>query len=167
MRITKLVVLIIIGAALILPMYLSNIDIDEKLTSRITSLKGLINDETARFETIKEGLRKLTFVEFITGAGLSSVINSGPHNDFVRWIQRVGIVGAFLGFMPFLVSFVRSFKLMRKSYTIYHAFIFLSIIFTLYISLFGYPRDDAYQAPYVWLGLSLWLIVDRLKFHKI
>ena len=61
----------------------------------------------------------------------------------------------------FLISFIGSLKLMRKNYSILHAFIFLTIFYTLYISFFGYPRDDAFQAAYVWIGFSLWLILDK------
>ena len=152
-------------SSLILPNYLSDIEVSEKLISKTTSIEGLTSDETNRFEMAKIGLYKLHFVEYFIGAGVSSVIISGPHNDFIRWIQRVGIIGASLGFMPFIISFIGSFKLMRKKYSIFHVFIFLAIFYTLYISFFGYPRDDAYQAAYVWLGLSLWLVVDKSKFN--
>jgi len=162
---SKAIITIIILSSLLLPTFLSSIEISETLISKTTSLKGLTSDETNRFETVKEGLSKLSFFEFFVGAGVSSVVKSGPHNDFIRWIQRVGIIGAFLGFMPFIISFIGSFKLMRKKYSIFHVFIFLSIFYTLYISFFGYPRDDAFQAAYVWLGLSLWLVADKPKVN--
>lgn len=163
---SKRIIAIIILLTLLLPAFLINIDISEKLISKTTSVKGLTSDETNRFETMKEGLFKLSFSELLFGAGVSSVLVSGPHNDYVRWIQRIGIFGACLGFIPFLISFIGSLKLMRKKYSVFHRFIFLAIFFTLYISFFGYPRDDAFQASYVWLGLSLWLIQDDHKLNN-
>tara|TARA_B100001059_G_scaffold229283_1_gene261668 strand:- start:116 stop:1348 length:1233 start_codon:yes stop_codon:yes gene_type:complete len=165
-KVSITIIFTLILSSLILPDFLSDIEVSEKLISKTTSIDGLTNDETNRFETAKEGLYKLYFFEYLVGAGVSSVVISGPHNDFIRWIQRVGIIGASLGFMPFIISFIGSLKLMRKKYSIFHAFIFLAIFYTPYISLFGYPRDDAFQAPYVWLGLSLWLIVDKSKFNN-
>ena len=163
---SKTIITIIILSSLLLPIFLSSIEISETLISKTTSLKGLTSDETNRFETLKEGLSKLSFFEFFVGAGVSSVVKSGPHNDFIRWTQRVGVIGASLGFMPFIISFIGSFKLMRKNYSIFHVFIFLAIFYTLYISFFGYPRDDAFQAAYVWLGLSLWLVIDKQKVNN-
>ena len=152
---------------LILPNHLSNIEISEKLVSRTTSIKGLITDNTNRLEMATGGLSILSWNELMIGAGVSSVVNSGPHNDFVRWIQRIGVIGALFGFLPFLIAFSGSLKLMRKKHSIYHAFVFISVFYTIYISFFGYPREDAYQAPYVWLGLSLWLIIDKHSIKKI
>ena len=163
---SKIIIMIVILSSLFLPAFLSNIEVSEKLISKTTSIEGLTSDETNRFDTLKEGLFKLSFVEYLIGAGVSSVVKSGPHNDFLRWIQRVGIIGASLAFMPFIISFIGSFKLMRKKYSIFHVFIFLAIFYTLYISFFGYPREDAFQAAYVWLGLSLWLIVDKSKLNN-
>ena len=157
----KVIIPIVVLLILILPDYLSNIEISEKLTSRTTSFKGLTSDETGRLETATDGLSMLSFIEIFSGAGVSSVVNSGPHNDFVRWTQRVGVFGALFGFLPFLISFIGSFKLMKKTPSHYHIFVFLTIFYTIYISFFGYPREDAYQAAFVWLGLSLWLIINN------
>ena len=154
---------IIIVLVLVIPYYLQNVFISEILINKTTSLQGLTNDNTGRFIVAMEGFSKLTFIEFFVGAGISSVINSGPHTDYVRWIQRVGIIGAFLGFLPFIISFIGSFKLMRMKYSIFHIFVFVSVLYTIYISFFGYPREDAFQAPYVWLGLAFWLISKQNK----
>ncbi len=162
----KTIISLLILSFLFLPAYLSNIEISEKFISKITSIEGLASDETSRLDTAVDGLSRLSFIELMIGAGVSSVINSGPHNDFVRWTQRIGIIGALTGFLPFLISFIGSLKLMRKKYSIYHALVFIGIFFTIYISFFGYPREDAYQAPFVWLGLSLWLIINKQTVNK-
>jgi O-antigen ligase len=162
----KGIIPIIVLLILILPDYLSNIEISEKLVSRTTSIKGLTTDNTNRLEKATGGLSMLSWSELMVGAGVSSVINSGPHNDFVRWTQRLGVIGALFGFLPFLISFIGSLKLMIKKPSRYHTFVFLTIFYTIYISFFGYPREDAYQAAFVWLGLSLWLIINKQTVNK-
>jgi len=144
----------------------SNYDISEKLLTRTTSVSGFLRDDTNRIDTAIDGIERLSAREILLGAGVTSVINSGPHNDFIRWIQRIGIVGAFLAFWPIFIAFFGSYKLMMKYRTNYSAFIFISIFFTVYISFFGYPREDAYQAPFVWLGFALWLSAGRLVEGK-
>ena len=162
----KGIIPIVVLLILILPSFLSDIEISEKLISKTTSIEGLTSDETGRLEIAINGLSKLSFLELFSGAGVSSVVNSGPHNDFVRWTQRLGVIGALLAFLPFLISFLGSFKLMIKKTSTYHTFIFLIIFYTIYISFFGYPREDAFQGPYVWLGLSLWLITNKQTVNK-
>jgi O-antigen ligase len=112
-----------------------------------------------RLDVLVEGIRLLNPVQFLSGAGLTSVIVSGPHNDYVRWTQRVGLFAMFLGFAPFVIAFWRSFRKMREPHegTPTWAFLNAGVAFTLFHSLFGYPREDAFQAPYAFLGLALWL----------
>ncbi|KTD24333.1 Lipid A core - O-antigen ligase and related enzymes [Legionella lansingensis] len=111
-----------------------------------------------RWEIIKDGLTRLKSSEYLIGVGLTAVINSGPHNDYVRWLQRIGIFAMIIGFAPFLIAASRSYqskyRTERNGFMLY---LFLSVMFTLYHSLFGYPREDAYQALYCFLGLAMWL----------
>jgi hypothetical protein len=113
---------------------------------------------TLRLKIAIHGLSLLQPEEFITGAGLSSVINSGPHNDYIRWLQKVGLLTMFIGFYPFFLAAWRLYptKFCHKNKALY-LYLFLSIMFTLYHSLFGYPREDAYQAVYCFLGLAMGL----------
>jgi hypothetical protein len=121
---------------------------------------------TPRWEIMKEGLFLLQPQEYLVGAGLSSVINSGPHNDYIRWLQRIGILGMLLGFYPFFravfsITGLRSLLAHSKKNKMVPLYLMLAISFTLYHSFFGYPREDAYQAVYCFLGLSMWLGVRK------
>ncbi|MCL9683551.1 O-antigen ligase family protein [Legionella maioricensis] len=120
---------------------------------------------TPRWEIMKHGLSLLQPQEYLTGAGLSSVINSGPHNDYIRWLQRIGILGMLFGFYPFVralfsIAGLRN-SLQNKKNKMIPLYLTLAILFTLYHSFFGYPREDAYQAVYCFLGLSMWLGVRK------
>jgi hypothetical protein len=123
---------------------------------------------SGRISLIIEGLQKLTSLdEWIIGKGLSSVVHSGPHNNYVRFIQRIGIIGTIFTFLPFFYGFVKliyDIKRYRccKSYDQNLAwFLALALSFTLYHSNFGYPHEEVYNTPYVWLGLSLWVVTKR------
>jgi len=131
-------------------------EISDKFLDRYTTVSGMT--ETSRLEYLQQGLGLLEFHEYLTGAGLSSVIVSGPHNDYVRWLQRIGLIGMIVGFTPFIIGFRKAFALSRvhKNSPVY-MFICLTIAFTLYHSFFGYPREDAFQALYCFLGLAIWL----------
>jgi O-antigen ligase len=162
----KLLIPLVIISIVYIPFVISEVEFSEKLTSRTSSISGLLSDETNRLDTAIDGMKKLSFIEYFVGAGVSSVTVSGPHNDYIRWTQRLGLIGSFLAFLPFLISFRKSYGIMKINYSLYDKFIFLALFYTLYISLFGYPREDAYQAPYVWLGLSFWLINQGLVRKK-
>lgn len=141
---------------------LSNYFVDDNLLERYTSATGFT--ETGRFEIMRNGLGLLDVPEFLVGAGLSSVIVSGPHNDFIRWTQRIGIPGMVLSFLPFFLSLLHVFRSMqRNKKSPVLLFIFSALLFTIYHSFFGYPREDAYQALYAFLGLALWLAISNNK----
>jgi hypothetical protein len=140
---------------------ISNFNINREVAEKF--LQGDLNSlmETNRLNKIQEGFGLMKFHEFIFGAGVGSVPFSGPHNDFVRWIQRVGIFVGLLGFIPFfllLKASVSSFKNYRNNIYI---FISLSSLFTLFTSFFGYPRDDTFQSVFVFIGIILFYALDR------
>ena len=62
-----------------------------------------------RFEIWISSLSMLHISEWFTGAGLTSVLVSGPHNDYIRWIQRVGLIFAFISFYPYFSAMFKSF----------------------------------------------------------
>lgn len=137
--------------------FTQDVDMSEKLLDRFTSVEGFT--KTSRVEIFVAGLAKLNLFEWFAGAGLTSVIYSGPHNDYIRWTQRVGLPLMILGFLPFLMTFIRSARaavVYRGDNTLY-IFLTLAIGFTLFHSVFGYPREDANQAVAVYVGLALWL----------
>lgn len=130
--------------------------IPSSLISKYESISAFA--ETARIEIMRDGLSMLNFYEFFWGAGLSSVITAGPHNDFIRWTQKVGAPIMIIGFMPFFLLLKDSIQTFRKkSFDKIHLFIALSLFFTIYHSLFAYPREIVYQAPFVYFGLAMCL----------
>lgn len=138
----------------------------QKFIDRYTSVSGM--SETSRLEIAKKGLELLQPHEYLIGAGLSSVIVSGPHNDYIRWLQRIGIFATVIGFLPFLLAVRKGYLRIRYSrFNALNIYVFLSIFFTLYHSLFGYPREDAYQTLYCFLGLAMWLGIEREKFADL
>jgi hypothetical protein len=71
-----------------------------------------------------------------------------------------------LGFYPFFravlsIAGLRSLLSHDKKNKSLLLYLTLAILFTLYHSFFGYPREDAYQAVYCFLGLSMWLGVRK------
>ncbi len=135
---------------------------NQRLADRFLSVEGFFN--TNRFAKIEAGINLLTPEQYIWGAGVSSVIVAGPHNDYVRWIQRIGILGMILGFLPFLIALGRNWRLLLSDRS--DARLLLTscaLLFLFFHSFFGYPRDDAYQSLYVFLGLALWLTVEKSR----
>jgi O-antigen ligase len=111
---------------------------------------------------MKNGLQMLSTQQYVFGAGLSSVIVAGPHNDYIRWTQRIGVLGMLLSFAPFVLALKYNLKAIMKHNKSIYFLTSSGLFFTLYHSFFEYPRDDAYQSLYVFLGLALWLAVSRV-----
>ncbi len=142
---------------------LSDVEISEGLINKYQS-----GAETSRFQILINGFNLLRPHEFLTGAGLTSVVNSGPHNDYLRWTQRVGFIFMIISFMPFFIAAIKSSSNMFSASTKQiHIFISLALFFTLYHSIFGYPREDAFQALFCFLGLALYLGYQKYKIFEI
>lgn len=132
------------------------------ILDKLGSAKGFT--ETLRLEIFLDGLDRLKGTDYIVGAGLSSVVAAGPHNDYLRWVQRVGVFGMMIGFAPFVRGLRRAYRAMRKNKkSSLRLFLWLGVLFTVYHSLFGYPREDAYQSLYCFLGLAMWLGFRQTK----
>ena len=145
--------------------YLITVDVtvNENLIDKYNS-----GAETSRFNIFIEGLGLLRIHEFFTGAGLSSVVNSGPHNDYLRWTQRVGLIFMIVSFLPFFISLKGAvYKVLIEKEKVHFIYIALSIFFTIYHSLFGYPREDAFQALFCFLGLGIWLGFSKNQNKKM
>jgi hypothetical protein len=128
----------------------------QTILDKFGSVSGFV--ETPRLEILLDGLARLKGVDYFVGAGLSSVVVSGPHNDYLRWVQRVGVIGMMIGFVPFVSGLRTAYGAMRANKnSSLHLFLCLGVLFTLYHSIFGYPREDAYQSLYCFLGLAMWL----------
>jgi hypothetical protein len=140
--------------------FIGDYSLSTKFKDRFYSSSGAI--ETSRLEKITHGLSLLQPVEYFIGAGLTSVMVSGPHNDYVRWWQRVGIFTMLIGFFPFFMAFFKAYRLIQlHPYNGLYIYLTLFIFFILYHSFFGYPREDAFQAPYCFLGLAIWFGIRR------
>lgn len=139
--------------------------ISDKLLDRYSSVHGFL--DTERWYIVSDGILMLKIREFFTGAGLTSVIFAGPHNDFVRWLQRIGVVGMFMGFLPFFIAAKRQYLTLKESKKPVNILLFMGVIFTIFHSFFGYPREDAYQAFYCFLGLGMYLGADSYRVMDI
>jgi hypothetical protein len=126
--------------------------------------------ESPRGEIILTGLSMVGGVkEWLIGNGLSSVLYSGPHTNYVRFLQRIGMIGMCLTYLPFFYIF---FKLLGD---IWHFkndpwfdldlawFLLMAIAFTLFHSCFGYPHEEVWSGPFVWLALGLGLPLGAKK----
>ena len=150
-----------------------NVGVNDRLTERLG--EGLT--QSPRTKIIMDGIGMLDITSFFTGAGLTSVLVSGPHNDYVRWIQRVGFILTFISFYPYLSAMIKSFvTCLYKKESVY-LFIFGANLFIIYNSMFGYPREDAYQSLWCFLAISMWFghinfnrrkrILDAEKSHPL
>ncbi len=127
---------------------------NERFASRFLSIESFL--DTTRSSKAIEGLAMLQSGEFLHGAGLGSVLFAGPHNDYVRWIQRAGILSMILGFIPYFWALFKALQRCTGTQRTPEAlFLLTASLFTPYHSCFGYPRDDAFQAPYVLLALGI------------
>ncbi len=138
-----------------------------KLTAQLTG--GLAGGSVvSRFEVWMGGISMLDSSEFFTGAGLTSVLVSGPHNDYIRWLQRVGLIIMLISFFPYFSVLFKSYiDVISYKQDKVNLYILCAVIFTLYHSIFGYPREDAYQAIWCFLGISMWLGYHNYRRRKI
>lgn len=123
--------------------------------------------ESSRYETMIESLKKLSPLEYLYGAGLTSIMYSGPHNDYIRWTQRVGVPVMIVGFLPYIISLQESRKYFKKMKNPSLKFlVYASLLFTLAHSFFAYPRESVFYGPYSYFGIGLWLAVSRVPLMR-
>ena len=154
----NMVLVLVVGITMYL-YFIQDYELSTNLINRFGSIEGFVSQDTEqRGELFVNGLLLLNPLNWLMGAGLTCVISSGPHNDYVRWTQRIGFPLMILGMMPFIIAFRNSLSLARSktSDNTLFAFLAMAVGFTLYHSLFGYPREDAAQAVAVYLGIALW-----------
>ena len=83
-------------------------------------------------------------------------------------MQRVGLFVAVIGFLPFFMCFYRAYqglKLRRTDPLL--IYLLLTLGFTIYFSIFGFVREDAYESTFGYLGLAMALGSrrNRISFH--
>jgi len=133
---------------------MSNYKMNDKIVKKYTTDLN----SNIRVAVMLEGIKILEPHEYLTGAGLSSVIVSGPHNDYVRWTQRVGLLFMIISFIPYYsVAFKCFLKTRHDRNDLITLYIGVATFFIIYHSFFGYPREDAYQAVWSFLGITIWL----------
>ncbi len=138
---------------------------NERFATRFLTVESFT--ESTRASKAAEGANLLTASEYLHGAGLGSVIFGGPHNDYVRWAQRVGIPAMILGFVPYLWAMAVLTRAWLKGVrSVELTFLITACSFVLVHSMFGYPRDDAFQAPYVYLSLGLCIASQRYAAQR-
>ncbi len=123
--------------------------------------------ENTRFKIIFDGISRMEFYQYFIGAGLSSVIDSGPHNDYIRWTQRVGVFFMVIAFLPYyMIGFKCLGKLLQDRNDLLSLYFGFGASFVIYHSIFGYPREDAFQAIWGYLGIALWLGYSKFLEKK-
>ena len=123
--------------------------------------------ENSRFAVMYDGITRMEPYQFFTGAGLSSIISSGPHNDYIRWTQRVGILFMIIAFIPYYMVGIKCLKnIFRDKNDLLSLYFGFAVSFVIYHSVFGYPREDAFQAIWCYLGISLWLGYQTFQERK-
>lgn len=148
-----LIMLILISLSIMITSsyVLKSFEINKEVVSKFIERDDALL-ESSRFGKITYGFSLLKPHEFVLGAGLSSVPDGGPHNDFVRWIQRTGILVGLFGFLPFFLLYILSIRMFKRTNDNIYLITCLSSFFLFFTSIFGYPRDDTYQSMLVFIG---------------
>ena len=69
-----------------------------------------------------------------------------------------------ISFIPFYSAAFKCFlKRNRNNNDLVTLYLGLAIFFIIYHSFFGYPREDAYQAVWSFLGITMWLAYTKQK----
>jgi len=174
MRAAVGVVALLLIASIASIMYVSVFGASEKLAARYDSFEGFADldaskelHESSRYFLLVDGLLKLELGDLALGAGPEACEGPGPHCDYVRQIQRRGLMAALIGYAPFALALGRTFR-RRQSLMLSaeDAWILLMLAFPLYYGIFGFPQDDAYKAFASFLGLGVALGVRRTREAK-
>lgn len=150
--------------------YLNNFEVSEKFMLRFSSLAQFFDASentsnttaASRYNLMFNGFLILNPEQYLWGAGLTSSNGPGPHCDYIRWIQRVGLIVAAIGFLPFFMCAKQAYRnlVFRRTDPIL-IYIFLAIIFTIFYSVFGFVREDPYESLFGFLGVAMALGLRR------
>ena len=145
-------IVLLVGTPIILSDY---IQYSDKLST--LSLSSFVSSE-ARASILSSYVSNFNFENFFFGDGLSSILFSGPHNGYVRWIARSGIFIALLAYLPWILEITHLILIPSSApvlATRIRNFFFSIVLFVPFFALFGYPTEDAYQSFFCFLSLGL------------
>ena len=72
-----------------------------------------------------------------------------------------------ISFIPYYMVGIKCLKnLFRDKNDLLSLYFGFAVSFVIYHSLFGYPREDAFQAIWCYLGISLWLGYQTFQERK-
>ena len=92
-----------------------DVQLADVFLKRYGLLGGFFSQEASHRPALAlDGLKLLELWQWLIGSGLTSVVNSGPHNDYVRWTQRVDFILMAVGFLPFFRAFRASYRQVRR-----------------------------------------------------
>lgn len=119
---------------------------------------SLVRSGGDRIQLMEEGLAMVDGAGWLIGEGFSAVVFSGPHTNYVRVLQRTGIIGMLLTFAPFVLVVMKVATLLahrRQQVDWAHGWFACSMVaFTLFHSVFSYPHEEAQNAVLVWFGIG-------------
>jgi len=164
---TKKIILFSVGTLFIFIAYqwiMSGYEINNLLVNKYS--EGF---KTTRLRVMLDGLQRMDPFHYLMGSGLTSVVNSGPHNDYIRWVQRVGLLFMIIAFIPYFLASYKCFIRLRQreANQVIFMYIWLAIFFILYHSLFGHPREDVYESVWSFLGIAIWLAYTKQGSNKV
>lgn len=129
--------IILVTAGFFVWLYLTNFEVSNKFMVCFTSLDVFLMcedlPENIRSNLMWDGLMMLTPEQYLWGASLTSSNGPGPHCDYIRWIQRVGLIVAIIIFSPFFMCAKKVYQnlFFRRTDPIF-IYIFLALGFTIF-----------------------------------
>lgn len=164
-RFGPLFILVCIGVGITLA--LRELDMLDRSVQRFLSSDSY---ESIRTELWRMGIDYIGhFEEWIVGVSFTTdpVRDVAPHNNYIFSVIRMGLIGAVLMFLPHMMSLIRALGLAVRNWTEpwfdrgLFAYAAVSLLFTLFHSVFGYPHLDVCSAPVVWFGLCISVCFQR------
>jgi len=120
--------------------------------------------KNSRYALFLDGLLTLEPGDLAFGVGPEACEGPGPHCDYVRQIQRRGLVAAVIAYASFALALARTLA-RRQGFTLSpeDAWIALMLVFPLFYAMFGFPQEDACKAFASFLGLGIALGVRKSR----
>lgn len=161
-RIGLYALLLMIAVSVLSTLYVIRYGASEKLATRYGSIGGfadltnsVVPDDGSRYSLLIDGVNKLQMSHLALGAGAEACEGPGPHCDYVRQVQRRGVLAPFLAYSPFVLAIRHTIKGQWRRPSSEQRWLLLMLAFPLYYAVFGFPLEDACKANVSFLGLGL------------